>query len=472
MIAVSHRSIARMLAGTRSLRIRIILTRRAGTVRPFSSLLVAYPAAAARCYSLRLKSLPLKSPPLKILFISPRQCWPPRSGAKLREYYFARALGERAELTYAYFSDPGEKPLTATQLPFCARIVSVPKPATYGAVNLARGIVGRWPVSVLNYTSGEMKNALAELPDARGFDLVHLDSIHMLRYTEQLGRAKVIYNWHNIESELMRRYGQTNSSAARRLYASHTAKKLEALERHILASAFGHIVCSEREREQLRRLAPKARVAVVENGVDTLHFAGNGGAPETGALETGALETKPRIVYVGKMDYHPNVEAVTAFVRDIWPKIHERMPSLRLCIVGADPPPVVTALREAAGVEVTGTVPDVSPYYRGSLASIVPLRTGGGTRLKILEAMAAETPVISTEVGAEGLAVTPGRDILIADASSPDAWLEHLTLLAGSPERRAQITAAGLELVRARYDWALLGQQLWSTYEGWLRSAD
>jgi glycosyltransferase involved in cell wall biosynthesis len=348
-------------------------------------------------------------------------------------------------------------------------------------------------VSVLNYTSGEMKNALAELPDARGFDLVHLDSIHMLRYAEQLGRAKVVYNWHNIESELMRRYGQTIPSAARRLYASHTAKKLEALERHILASAFGHIVCSEREREQLQRLAPKARIAVVENGVDTLHFAGNGGAPEK-----GALETKNRIVYVGKMDYHPNVEAVTEFVRDIWPTIHERMPSLKLCIVGADPPPVVTALRETPGVEVTGTVPDVSPYYRGSLASIVPLRTGGGTRLKILEAMAAGTPVISTEVGAEGLAVTPGRDILIVDApseelapvaqasslrgqvgdlphsvpASAEAWLDHLTLLAGSPERRAQITAAGLDLVRSRYDWARLGQQLWSTYEGWLRSAD
>lgn len=398
---------------------------------------------------------------MKILFLSPRQCWPPRSGAKLREYHFARALGERAGLTYAYFADPGEKPLTLEQLPFCERIVSVPKPAAYGIAKLARGVFGRWPLPVLNYTSGEMRRAIAQLPGARDFDLVHFDSIHMLRYAEQLGAARVVYNWHNIESELMRRYGHSVPSLARRLYASHTARKLEGLERQILGSGFGHIVCSERERVQLQHIAPLARIAVIENGVDTRQFT---------ELEQGP-EALDRIVFIGKMDYYPNVDAVTAFVRGVWPRIRERMPSLRLSVVGADPAPSVLALREVAGVEVTGTVPDVGPYYRGSLAAIVPLRTGGGTRLKILEAMAARTAVISTEVGAEGLSVTPGRDILIAEASSTEAWIEHLTVLAGSPQRREQITNAAFELVQSRYDWSLLGEKLWSKYGEWLRSA-
>lgn len=405
--------------------------------------------------------------PLKILFLSPRQCWPPRSGAKLREYYFARALGERARLTYVYFADPGEKPLTCSQLPFCERVVSVPKPATYGLVNLARGVFGRWPLPVLNYTSGEMKHALARLPDPRGFDLLHFDSIHMFRYADPLGAAKVVYNWHNIESELMRRYSRTVASTARRLYSAHTARKLEALERRILGSAFGNIVCSPRERAQLQQIVPSARIAVIENGVDALQFAAVDDGPEVNQ-RGDALQ---RIVFVGKMDYHPNVEAVTAFVREVWPKLREQMPMLRFTIVGADPSPAVRALQETAGIEVTGTVPDVSPYYRGALAAIVPLRTGGGTRLKILEAMAAHTPVISTAIGAEGLAVTPGRDILIAEGRSAEAWLTHLTVLANSPGRRAEIATAAFELVASRYDWESLGEQLWLTYQSWLGKA-
>lgn len=378
----------------------------------------------------------------------------------MREYHFARALGERARLTYAYFADPGEPPLTRAELPFCEQIISVRKPATYGAVNLLRGIAGRWPISVLNYTSAEMETALAGLPDPRSFDLLHVDSIHMLRYADQLGPEKAIYNWHNIESELMRRYSRTVSSRARRFYASLTARKLEPLEKQILQSALGHIVCSERERQQLTQIAPAARIAVIENGVDTGQFE----AME----EAGARD---RIVFVGKMDYYPNIEAATSFVHNLWSRIRERMPSLRLTIVGADPPAAVKALEETAGVEVTGTVPNVGPYYRGSLAAIVPLKTGGGTRLKILEAMAARTPVISTAVGAEGLSVTPGRNILIADADSAESWLQHLKLLADSTEKRSEIAAEGFELVKARYDWAQLGEQLWSTYEEWLRIA-
>ena len=378
----------------------------------------------------------------------------------MREYHLARALGERARLTYAYFSDPGELPLTRSELPFCEQIVAVPKPASYGALNVLRGIAGRWPVSVLNYTSSEMETALASLPDPRSFDLLHIDSIHMVRYADRFGAQKAIYNWHNIESELMRRYSATVFSGPRRLYASLTARKLEALEKQILRSALGHIVCSEREFQQLRRIAPAARIAVVENGVDTTQFE---------AVEE--IAARDRIVFVGKMDYYANIEAATSFVRNIWPKIREQMPFLRLTIVGADPPRAVSALQESSGVEVTGTVPDVAPYYRGSLAAIVPLNTGGGTRLKILEAMAAHTPVISTVIGAEGLRVSPGRDILIAEADSPESWLNHLTLLSDSAEARAAIAAAGFELVKSRYDWTQLGQQLWSTYEEWLRMA-
>ena len=401
----------------------------------------------------------------RVLFLSPRQCWPALSGAKLREYHFIRTLGRRAELSYVYFAGPGEKPLTPDDLPFCRRIVCVPKPPAYNPWKLVCGALGRWPLPVLNYTSTEMTSALAQLSAVSDYDLFHVDGIHMYRYVEPFVRAsqsvpRVVYNWHNIESEAMRRYAATINSRAQRLYARQTAAKIEALERTILKTACGHIVCSERERTQLGRIASTAQIAVVENGVDTAYFAGgnHGGS------------TPKRIVFVGLMDYYPNVEGAVSFGNRIWPRLRDRLPGVIFTIVGANPTPAVLALKAIPGIEVTGTVPDVRPYYRDALAAIVPLRTGGGTRLKALKAMAAGVPVISTELGAEGLAVTPEQDILIAGTEDHEAWLRHLTRLAGSPEWRRRITTAAMELVRARYDWEIIGEKLSQIYEKWLRS--
>ncbi|HZL57853.1 MAG TPA: glycosyltransferase, partial [Bryobacteraceae bacterium] len=167
---------------------------------------------------------------------------------------------------------------------------------------------------------------------------------------------------------------------------------------------------------------------------------------------------------------YPNVEAASSFARNIWPRLRDTLPESRLMIVGANPTPQVRALRDIAGVTVTGTVPDVRPYYRDALAAIVPLRTGGGTRLKILEAMAAGVPVVSTPLGAEGLAVTSDRDILLVEPDDAAGWARHLSQLAQPSARRAEIVSQALELVRARYDWNTLGQKLWDTYAGWMGS--
>ena len=395
---------------------------------------------------------------MRILFVSPRQCWPPQSGAKLREYHFLRALAEAHEVTYVHFTEPGAQPLTTADLPFCRAVAAAPKPPAYSAAQLLRGLAGRWPVSILNYTSPEMRAVLARL--AGPFDLVHLDSIHMTRYEETLaGPRRAIYDWHNIESELMRRYAAATPSWPRRRYAALTANKLARVERDLLRGAFGHVVCSERERAALLRLAPKARVAVVENGVDTAAFAG---------LRDGSPAR--RIVFVGTMDYQPNIEGARWFARELWPAVRQQRPELTLSIVGAKPADAVRALAELPGVEVTGTVPDVRPYYRDALAAVVPLKTGGGTRLKILEAMAAGVPVLSTPLGAEGLDVSPGRDIVLLDAA-PAEWAREIAALTAEPARGAALAAQAAVLVRERYDWTLLGRRLAAHYAEWIEGA-
>jgi glycosyltransferase involved in cell wall biosynthesis len=301
-----------------------------------------------------------------------------------------------------------------------------------------------------------MSTAVQRLTSTASFDLIHLDSIHMMRYAN--GASKVVYNWHNIESEAMQRYSATVSSRARSTYARLTASKLAALERQILKTALGHVVCSDREKDELRRLEPSARVAVVENGVAVSGF------PESIASN--------KIVFVGLMDYYPNIEAATSFTRRIWPRVREKFPELTLWIVGANPVPAVKELGTLPGVTVTGTIPDVRPYYRDALAAIVPLRTGGGTRLKILEAMAAGVPVISTLLGAEGLAVTSGKDILLTEPDDAEGWLRHLTAVVDDKDQRAHLVQAALELTHTRYDWEILGRKLFETYEDWLQGRE
>jgi sugar transferase (PEP-CTERM/EpsH1 system associated) len=403
---------------------------------------------------------------MRILFLSPRQCIPARNGAKIREYHFLRALGAAGEVTLLHFLDPGASPVTTQDLPFCREVIGIPKPPAYAASNAVRAVFGQWPLPILNFVSPEMTAAVDRALSGSPFDIIHLDSIHMIWYAraavERQRSIRAIYNWHNIESEAIRRYASATSSLPHKWYAHLTATKMQRLEGSILQNAFGHIVCSQRELEQLRPTAPQARIAVAENGVDVAYFSDSA---------AGELPGK-RIVFVGAMDYRPNSEAAIHFANRIWPQIRLRLSDAELVIVGASPGPAVLALGKLPGVRIAGSVPDVRPWYRGALAAVVPLLSGGGTRLKILEAMAAGVPVISTPLGAEGLDVTPGRDLLVARHDDGNAWVEAVVRVSEEPAVRSQMIAAGLQLVTSRYDWQIIGSKVRNVYEDWVRGGE
>jgi len=347
------------------------------------------------------------------------------------------------------FSD---EPMTEA-LPFCREVVVVPPPERYTAWKLLRGIAGRDPVPVLNYTTDAMRDALAQLLARTAFDIVQIEGTPMAGYAGTIARGAnppaVVYDWHNIESELMRRFA-AQASFAKRIYAKLTAERLEALEGRMLAGRAGHVVCSEREKRRLLTIAPDAMVEIVENGVDCDFFA-----------RAAARERRDGVVFVGSMDYHANVEAAIDFAREVWPWVRTQFPELRLKLVGSNPAPAVRALASEAGIEITGTVPDIRPYYAEAVAAIVPLKTGGGTRLKILEALAAGVPVISTKAGAEGLALTVGEHLLIAQTK--DEWLAAIRRVS-DPQAAAALSAAGRKRVRERYDWSIPGARLLGTY--------
>lgn len=403
---------------------------------------------------------------MRVLFLSPRQCWPLVTGASLREYHLARRLATKADVTILAFASPSLN----GHLEFLEEVVTVVPPQRYTLAKLIRGAVGSTPISVLNYTTGAMRRALSALLRQKHFDVVQIEGTPMAGYarliSESPDRPVIVYDWHNIESELMGRFATQTPGWPRRFYAQLTARRLCSLEADMLRSGAAHIVCSQRERDQLRRVAPDAVVELVPNGVDGGSFSRvelDAANLRFTAANGTANATPNRLVFVGSMNYHANIEAAEQFVRNIWPDVFRDFPDSRLTLVGSSPSSSVRDLANVPGVEVTGTVADIRPYYAQAAISIVPLLTGGGTRLKILEAMAAGVPVISSGVGAEGLDVTSGEDILIAD-SIPE-WRAAITRLLTDPAAARTLASAARENIVRRYDWDAAGEALIQVYE-------
>ena len=276
------------------------------------------------------------------------------------------------------------------------------------------GLVGRMPLPVLNYQTPEMEAELRRLMAEEEYDIVQIESIQLISYVPAIlgarRRPKIVLDWHNIESEIIERYAQHASSLPRRVYAQLTARRLAALEVSALSLFDAHLTVSDRDRDRLLEWVPGANVQTIENGVDVSFFTDEElcrayrAWPQRagGGEESAATAPRHRVLFVGSMDYHANVDAVVDFARETWPEIHRKRPDLTFTIVGRSPRPEVLALASQPGIEVTGTVDDVRPYYCEAVAEVVPLRVGGGSRLKILEAMAAGVPIVSTRLGAEG----------------------------------------------------------------------
>lgn len=251
---------------------------------------------------------------------------------------------------------------------------------------------------------------------------------------------------HNIDSLLMDRYAATDRSLARRVYARLTARKLRALEASVFATSDLVWVCSDEEVPIVRERALGARVRVAPNGVVTSRFA----------PLPGATAVPDRLLFFGRLDYYPNVDGLAHFVDDVLPLVQQQRPGVELVVVGSGDRAQADAIAARnPAVRVLGRVPEVLPELAAASVVVVPLRAGGGTRLKIVEALSAGRPVVSTSVGAEGIQVTSGDELLLAD--TPAAFADGVVALLADPARAERLGAAGRRLMIERYDWDSIG---------------
>jgi polysaccharide biosynthesis protein PslH len=402
---------------------------------------------------------------MRLLYFATHRIWPLTSGNRLRDYHLSRQLVKRASVTFVETCNANENPTH----PRCdcdyEHIVSLNKGPGYKLKHLLQGMVGPTPVTVLNYFEPQSESRLASILASNHFDTLQMEGIQLSRYLSVIEAAPsppaVLVDWHNIESELMWRYSDSVPSWPKKLVARRTARLLEKAELQLLQRCAVHTVASEREKEKLLALYPFARVHVVPNGVDTEYFSPSGVAATRPNPEPMAAAANPSLLFVGSMDYHANIDAVTSFVRHIWPRVADRYPELKFVIVGRSPSREVRKL-ECERIQVTGTVEDLRHYYASALAVVVPLRVGSGTRLKILEAMAAGVPVVATRLGAEGIAADNGVHLLLADTEADIS--EAIDRLVCSPSTRRRLALAARRLVVSRYDWAVLGECLYQAH--------
>ncbi|MGB8771916.1 MAG: glycosyltransferase family 4 protein [Candidatus Korobacteraceae bacterium] len=337
-----------------------------------------------------------------------------------------------------------------------SEMVRVRRQVGFGRIDLVRGILGPTPVSILNFMAPQIMEKVERVLHENRFDIIQFEGVHLLAYARRIRQiapnVPLICDWHNVESEIQHRYAQTSENLARRLYARRTAELLKRAEREVLRLADAHSVCSERERQMLLAEMPEANITVIPNGVDTAFFA-------EGAADEGPRQT---VVFVGSMDYHANIDAALFLAKNIWPGLRARRPELRFVIVGSRPAPEVVELAKEPGITVTGTVDDLRPHYRNAVMVVAPVRVASGTRLKVLEAMAAGVPVISTPLGAEGLTVTPGKDILIAE--TPAEIIDAAAALHQDTPIWHELRANASRLVQTEYDWSVVGERLLGIY--------
>jgi polysaccharide biosynthesis protein PslH len=393
---------------------------------------------------------------MRILWLKADLLLPLDKGGKLRTWHLMRHLKRRHEITYVSFADPSEAAAHVAGMREVAdRIytiprVDAPKRSARFYAGAALRVFDPLPYAVGKYRSRAFRRQVDTLFAKETFDVVVCDFLPpSVNLTWPLPCPAVLFT-HNVEADIWRRHAETQTWAPARALYNMQHQRMLRFEERALRRFDGVLAVSDADRRTFGWLyqdAARRPIRVVPTGVDTDFFT-------PGRAPSGSRS----LVFTGSMDWLPNEDAVQFFCREILPLIRAEEPDVALTIVGRAPTPAVQRLAADHGVTVTGRVDDVRPLVRDAAVYIVPLRIGGGTRLKIFEAMAMGKAVVSTTVGAEGLPVTHGEHVLLAD--EPNRFAQAVVRLLRDEDRRQELETAARRLVAEHYNWASAANEL------------
>ena len=447
---------------------------------------------------------------MKILILSPYPPYPPHGGGTMRIYQLIRGLARRHDATCLSFVPDLAAEHALAPLQRICRVVVVRGPAQRSLAQRAwTTLASPLPDMALRNALPEYSAALRALLATETFDIIQAESIEMAGYLLQVmsyelrvqnsndsnnsklktmpwspswslpaslslrskvnsakrQNSKLVLDQFNAEYLLQKRAFLADARQPRRWHAAAYSLvqwlKLARYEARVMRECDAVLAVADKDRATLLGCAPNARISVVPNGVDTDYFSRAALVRERAGPLSFAAAT---LVFSGTLDFRPNVDALTWFAREVLPRLRARQPNLRLLVVGKRPAPAMRQLAQAGLLMLTGEVPDARPYIAGATVYIVPMRIGGGVRLKLLEALALEAPVVSTRMGAEGVTgLCGGEHCLLAD--DPADFAAAVLHLIDDPALGRQLGAAGRALVRERYDWSVIVPRLEAIYQ-------
>jgi len=391
---------------------------------------------------------------MRVLFLTPQFPYPPQKGTTLRNYNVMGGLAPRHEIDLLSFVETS--PLASCPLnTVCRRIATVPVPRRSNTRRAIDTLLSRWPDMGLRLWSIDFKQQLeAWLRDGE-YDVIQIEGIELARYFSSNEKAQVrrgkapliVFDDHNAEYLLQQRIAQAEIASRGwtpgAIYSTIQARKLRGFERQICHTADRVIAVSNADADTLRQLDPTLTVHVIPNGVDTADYQRENIVP----MELPSNS----IVFTGTMDFRPNVDGVLWFAREVWPLVKAAIPDAHFVIVGQRPHTRLNVLQDDPSIIITGSVEDARPYIVSASVVVIPLRMGGGTRLKLLEAFALQAPIVSTTLGAEGFDVTNGRELLLADEAG--SFAQVIVELITDRVQAKRLGQAGRSLAVERYDW-------------------
>ena len=392
---------------------------------------------------------------MRILALSVTCPVPANNGVKMRTWSVLRALAaEGHEIALITFADPGtvdEKPSSELSR-VCRRVIQIPhrlKSLSSRADYLGRAthLFSGTPYGIVVAQSSEMARNIGVLLDQGAVDVILCEQTDLLINLPARLPVPVLVDFHNVDYLILERYLRFERNALKRIYAWLESRKLRAWERKACQTASAAFACSQHDRALLQALGPNLPMFVVPNVVDVNEYA------------PGGIEDARKILFQGGLDWYPNRDAVEFFVAHIFSRIKSQIPEVKFVVAGRNPPENFRArLSGVPGVEFTGTVPDMRAEIKSAAVCVVPLRMGSGTRLKILESAAMAKPIVSTNLGAEGLEFQNGKEILLAD--EPSAFAAAVVKLLKSPADRKHLGQAARKRAELQYSFPPLRASL------------
>ncbi len=396
---------------------------------------------------------------MTILVVLPYVPWPLNRGTYQRLFHLTRELARRHTVDLFCLDEEGGGAAHAGVFTaFCRRFHVQPFAHPPWARLFPHRLFNPLPATIRHWEDAAARAALLTFAQGQAYDVVQFCDLVLWPYLRDLPtRAPRVMDRSRVDLLFQQEeLARLRLSLKERLLRRENLWKLRRFERAAARALQATIVCGPDDATFLRaQVQADAPIQVLANGCDADFFSAVANPPQPAAA--------PTLLFCGAMDYSPNVDGIQWYFDAVDPLVRARLPTRRIFIVGRDPTPAVRALAAQPGVEVTGGVPDVRPYYQAAWGQIVPLRIGGGTRLKIVESLCIGCPVISTTIGAQGLDLAHDQHLLLAD--EPPVLAEAVLRLLGDQALRERLGAAGRERVLARYTWPALGAQLSSFLE-------